>query len=225
MKFDENYYKNNTQDKDRPALWMYKRLWSRYCSNGPVLDFGCGVGHLSRRLSNHAQVYGLEINPFAKQQILLNAPTVRVLSSLDEIPDSTLSSIISLHVLEHISDQDLDNIGTHFNRILKSGGRSIFVMPDLNGKASLIKKDKWLALYDPTHINLKSAEDWYKYFEEKWGMKVIRNAADGYYDFPYERWNLLDIFRLVRTGIQFVLGRLILKHGDGEAVIFVLEKP
>lgn len=230
MQYDEKYYIANTQDRDRPALWFYERIWRRYCdvSAGPVLDFGCGVGYLARRLSDSTQVYGLEINPYAIEKIVNNAPDVKLVDNLGKILDSSLGSIISLHVLEHIPESELDAIGQQFLRVLRPGGRAVFAMPDLNGYSSKVKGRNWMAHRDPTHINLKGAEDWYRYFTERWQFKVVKYGADGYYDFPYGKSlfsrTLGDTLRVVRTGIQFCAGMLMLKPGDGEAVVFILEK-
>ena len=38
MEFDENYYEGNSQDRDRPALWFYQRIWKKYCGGKLVLD-------------------------------------------------------------------------------------------------------------------------------------------------------------------------------------------
>ena len=49
--YSEEYYRDNGQSGDRPALRWYTRLVRRYCGVGPYLDFGCGTGHLLRRLA------------------------------------------------------------------------------------------------------------------------------------------------------------------------------
>ena len=52
----------NGQAGDRPALRWYARLVRRYCGPGPYLDFGCGTGHLLRRLAAHGRAAGFEIS-------------------------------------------------------------------------------------------------------------------------------------------------------------------
>lgn len=228
MDFDENYYAGNAQDKDRPAMWFYERIWRRYCNKGPVLEFGCGVGFLARRLSRHTAVFGYEINPYALERFRINAPNAQPVTNLKEVATSSLGSIVSLHVLEHIPDEDLVSIGVQFRRMLCDGGRLLLVMPDCAGRAHALKGTAWLALTDKTHVNLKTADEWRDFFEGQWGFKVIHCCADGYYDFPYSKSMLSRVFhdglRAFRTAVQFLLGRLVLPVGDGEAVIFVLEK-
>ncbi len=227
MSYDEHYYQYNAQNHDRPALWFYARLWRHYCK-GPALEFGCGTGHFAHRLSAFSEVLGIEINPYAIRKICKNAPKVKLIPTLSDIDDTSIGSIVSLHVLEHIPNEQLDDIGIQFIRILRPRGRILITVPDLTGRAHSLKGNTWMGFRDSTHVNLKGADDWLKYFQEKWGVKVIKYGADGYYDYPYGRsmfdraWG--DIRRIFRTGLQFLLARIILSPGDGEAVIFVLEK-
>lgn len=227
MSFDQKYYESNSQNVDRPALAFYYRVWKKYCLFGPVLEFGCGVGHLARRLSRSTKTFGLEINQYALSELSHNAPNVEIISSLGELPCNSLGSIVSLHVFEHISDDDLSEIAAEFLRVLKPGGRVMIVVPDPAGRARDAKKDDWMGFRDATHINLKSAADWSRAFQG-WNFNVLVSAADGYYDFPYSRTLIGRIFsdgaRIFKTGIQFLLARLFLKPGDGEACIFILEK-
>lgn len=228
MKYDKNYYKSNSQSGDRPALWMYDRLWRRYLGKGPVLEFGCGVGFFARRLSNHDKVYALETNQFAFSQIQKIAPDANVITSTSCLKDHSIGSIVALHVFEHIPDDQLELIGIELNRILLPGGRILAVMPNLEGHAHRLKGKEWSAFTDPTHVNLKGAHAWHSLFEVQWKLHVVKSFADGYYDFPYGVSQLrsapADFLRAFRTLIQFLLARPLLNQGDGENVVFILEK-
>jgi SAM-dependent methyltransferase len=226
--YNKSYYQSNHQDRDRPALIMYHRLWRRYCCQGPVLDFGCGVGYFARRLQKHAAVYGLEINDFAREQLRLNAPGVRELSATTDIPAEYFGSITALHVFEHLTDTELESAGAEIVRMLKPEGRLLAVMPNVSGVAHHLKGANWSAFKDPTHINLKNAQSWSDMFQLNWGLRVTCVFADGYYDFPYGNTpyakTIGDATRMMRTMLQFVLARAILNKDDGENVIFVLQK-
>lgn len=228
MSYGEDYYKKNTQDRDRPALWMYERIWKKYLGQGPVLDFGCGLGHFARRISQYQQTFGLETNPFAVEHMRRKVPTVKLISSIAELPDNSLGSITALHVLEHITDEELASIGKEFTRTLKPLGRLLVVMPDLLGRAHALKGKEWSAFSDPTHINLKGSSGWRTFFENNWDLNLISCFADGYYDFPYSKTFFRslsgDAVRAAKTLVQFSLARPLLKSGDGENVIFILEK-
>lgn len=228
MIYDVNYYQTNGQDRDRPALLMYERLWRRYLAKGPVLEFGCGLGYFARRLARYTKVFGLETNPFALKRLQELAPEVQAVTTTETLPNHSIGSVTALHVFEHITDDDLVRIGAEFSRLLQPSGRILAVMPDLDGRAHALKGSSWSAFSDPTHINLKGAEDWRRLFEKQWSVDVVECFADGYYDFPYGSSRIRsapgDAFRAARTLIQFLAARPLLRHGDGENVVFILEK-
>lgn len=224
LNYDNSYYHGNQQDKDRPALALYQRLVRRYLPPGPVVDFGCGMGHLLRRLSSDRVAAGVEASDWAAAASQRNCPAAVVYSSLEEIPAASYAGIVSIHVIEHIDDEGLDAVLKQFRRVLQPGGRLLLVTPDATGWASRAKGAAWLALTDPTHINLKGCNAWGQLFL-KHGFTVLKEAADGLYDFPYppRTSRLVDIgLRGWPTLVQFIAGRLLLKVGTGESVIFVL---
>lgn len=110
---------------------------------------------------------------------------MQITSTTTDLLDNSIGSITALHVFEHIVDEDLSQIGVELTRLLKPGGRILAVMPDLDGRAHAMKQKSWSAYSDPTHINLKGASEWMRFFEERWGFDVVASFADGYYDFPY----------------------------------------
>jgi SAM-dependent methyltransferase len=185
MRYNKEYYSNNSQDGDRPALIMYEKLWRKYSGVGPVLEFGCGVGHFAKRLSKHAKVYGVETNTYALSAARQIAPKAKFLESMRDIPDNHLSSIVALHVFEHIEDALLVNIFQEMNCKLTVNGTVIAVMPNKFGGAHILKGKDWKAFSDPTHLNIKSAQEWENMFKTVWGLSIISSFSDGYYDFPY----------------------------------------
>ncbi|MEY2160052.1 MULTISPECIES: class I SAM-dependent methyltransferase [unclassified Rhodanobacter] len=222
--YDNSYYQGNQQDRDRPALALYQRLVRRYIPPGPVVDFGCGMGHLLKRLGRDRVAAGVEASEWASVASRQNCPASTVYRSLDEIPTAAYAGIVSIHVVEHIEDEGLAAVLAQFKRILQPGGRLLIVTPDATGWASRTKGTAWLALTDPTHINLKGHAAWRQLFLDH-GFTVLKEAADGLYDFPYppRKSRLIDIaLRGWPTIVQFIAGRLLLKAGTGESVIFLL---
>ncbi len=216
--YDDSYYQGNQQDRDRPALALYQRLVRRYLPSGPIVDFGCGMGHLLKRLSRDRIAAGVEASEWAAVASQRNCPASIVYRSLDEIPTASYAGIVSIHVIEHIDDEGLDAVLMQFKRILRPGGRLLIVTPDATGWASRVKGTAWLALTDPTHINLKGHAAWRQLFLSH-GFEVLKEAADGLYDFPYppRKSRRIDIgIRGWPTLLQFVAGRLLLKAGTGE---------
>ena len=86
--YDAAYYRANRQAGDRPALRWYTRLVRRYCTPGPgpYLDFGCGTGHLLRRLAAHGPAAGFEVSPWAADAARTTAPGAVVYERLADLP-------------------------------------------------------------------------------------------------------------------------------------------
>jgi SAM-dependent methyltransferase len=73
--FNEHDYEQRQLAGDRLALRWYARVLQRLRPNGGrLLDFGCGTGHLLKRLSAHFEAYGYDASPFARTQCRSTAP-------------------------------------------------------------------------------------------------------------------------------------------------------
>ncbi|WP_369934233.1 class I SAM-dependent methyltransferase [Xanthomonas tesorieronis] len=224
--FQQAYYDGNGQNGDRPALRLFTRLALRYIPSGSVLDFGCGPGFLLNHLRRHFKVAGVEASDWARAEAArrTGAP---IHASIGEIGDASLSGIVSIHVVEHIEDAPLEEILAEWFRVLRPGGRALVVTPDAGGVAARRKGADWIALTDPTHINLKTHRQWREVFKRA-GFFCVAEAADGLWDFPYilKRLGRAEVFLLGwPTLFQFVFARLVLPPGSGESTILVLQKP
>jgi SAM-dependent methyltransferase len=221
--YDEDYYRNNGQLGDRPALGFYVRLLRRYGASGPYLDFGCGTGHLVRRLSAHGPTSGFEVSPYSADQARRTAVGSPVYTSTAELPDATFGGLAAIHVLEHLDDAAAAEAVAAFRRTMLPSGRALVVMPDPAGRAHRLMGPRWMGFEDDTHINLKPHREW-RAFLENGGFAVVREGSDGLWNAPYRGLpRLLDA--AVHSGpalAQFLLGRLILPPGSGESSIFVL---
>lgn len=223
--YSADYYAGNGQGADRPALRLFARLARRYIKAGRLLDFGCGPGYFLRHLKSHFDACGVEISPWAREQAE-RANGVDVYESLDEVADASLHGIVSLHVVEHISDDGLYEVLGAWRRTLVPGGRALVVTPDAGGYAASLKANRWIALTDPTHVNLKSHCQWLHLFESH-GFRCIVACADGLWDFPY-RFKWLGRVEALLLGwptlLQFILAQPVIPPGRGESCIYVLEK-
>lgn len=222
-KYEEVYYSENGQDRDRPALLYFERLARRYIGAGAVLDFGCGAGHLLKRLSRHFDAVGVEASDWARESAA-NRTGRPVHASLGELGDASLQGIVSIHVVEHIPDEPLRQVLAEWRRVLKPGGVALVVTPDAADYASRVKADSWIALSDPTHVNLKAHQTWVGEFQSA-GFEVIAEGADGLWDFPYSIQRLGRLEVLLKgwpTLAQFIAGRIWLRPGSGESSVIVL---
>jgi SAM-dependent methyltransferase len=220
--FDENYYKSNKQAKDRVALVWYARIIKKAIPGGPSLDFGAGTGHLVKRLPMPR--YALEINESAKSAIGKNSPSTVLLKNLEEAVNSKIKFkiVTALHVVEHIADHDLVQVLTQFKKILAEDGIILISTPAKNGVAHLLKREKWLALTDETHINIKDFGDWEKLFQGS-DLRILSSFADGFYDFPYGKlWHPRNIKFMILTVFNLMSSVPFLNWNYGENNVFLL---
>ncbi|MEJ7844048.1 MAG: class I SAM-dependent methyltransferase [Acidimicrobiales bacterium] len=224
--YDAAYYAGNGQSGDRPALRWYVRMVRRYVGPGPYLDFGCGTGHLVRRLARHGPTSGFEISPYSAAAAQRTAPGCAVHVTLDDIPSASFSGLTAIHVLEHLDDETATSVLACWRRVLVAGGRALVVMPDPGGTARALAGEAWTGYQDPTHINLKTHEEW-RAFLVAAGFTVLREGSDGLWNVPYGRLpKLIDAGQhAVPSLVQFMAGRLFLKAGSGESAVFVVESP
>lgn len=92
-----------------------------------VLEVGCGQGHLTKRLADRGvDITGIDANPNAPEV----ADTDLVLHMRGEdlkFDDGAFDAIVSVHAIEHIPQ--LDRAVAEMARVLKSGGRALFIYP------------------------------------------------------------------------------------------------
>jgi SAM-dependent methyltransferase len=92
-----------------------------------ILEVGCGRGHLTKRLRDFgADAVGIDSNPHAA----VNAVTAGVSTMLAEslqFPKASFDKVVSVHAIEHIPD--IRGAFDEMARVLKPGGRALFVYP------------------------------------------------------------------------------------------------
>jgi SAM-dependent methyltransferase len=214
--YDEAYYEFNGQIGDRPALGWYTRLVRRYVGPGPYLDFGCGTGHLLRRLAAAAAqgssaagsgaagsgaagsgaagsaapsrvgAAGFEVSGFSAARARQTAPGCAVYTEMADLPDAHFGGLTAIHVLEHLDDSQVAAALNTWRRILRPGGRALVVLPDPAGRARELTGDDWAGFSDPTHINLKSHAAWRELLQAQ-GFTVLREGSDGLWNVPYSK--------------------------------------
>jgi SAM-dependent methyltransferase len=225
LEYDEEYYRFNGQADDRPALRYYTRLVRRYTADGPYLDFGCGTGHLVRRLSTLGPASGFEVSEYSAGQARRNAPGCAVHTDPADLPTASFGALTAIHVLEHLTDDVAAETLATWRRVLRPGGRALVVMPDPAGRGRRLAGEAWMGFADPTHINLKPHGQWREFLTDR-GFVVEREGSDGLWDVPYSRLpKLLDAgVHAVPAFVQFLSGRLLLRPGSGESSVLILRR-
>jgi len=225
-KFNKLYYKSNNQDKDRLGILFYYNVIKTNFRFSSFLDFGCGVGHLLKKIEKNKtikQIYGYEVNEYAVNEVNKNTKNVKVINSLDDIKEK-IDLATLLHVVEHINDEDLIKIFEKIKLKLTTKGRLLIATPAKNGLAHQYKKDKWIGFKDSTHINIKTHTQWINFFEKQ-NFKLIKSSSDGLWDFPYK--NLMFSIKFLKIMlimvVQIISGKLFLNYNQGETFLFILK--
>jgi SAM-dependent methyltransferase len=193
--YTEQYYATHGLAGDRIALWYYARLIRRLRrTGGRLLDFGCGTGHLLRRLSRHFEAYGYDASAEARNACRLTAPDAVILEEWQSLPLDSLDVVVALHTLEHLPHPRA-TMEALAQRLVR-GGLFLFVVPNPGGIGRRLKGREWFAYRDPTHCSLLSRGEWLT-LTRRTGFAVRWVRGDGLWDPPY--------IRLLPTGLQRVL--------------------
>jgi len=181
--FNEQYYEQSELAGDGLALRWYARVVQRLRPDGGrLLDFGCGTGHLLRRLSAHFEAYGYDASPFARTQCRSTAPDAVILEEWESLPAASLDIVVSLNTFEHVP-RPLPVMQGLAEKLV-SGGTLFFVVPNPGGLGHQLKGRGWFAYRDTTHVSLLTRAEWVM-LVRKAGLEVVRVRGDGLWDAPY----------------------------------------
>jgi SAM-dependent methyltransferase len=182
-RFGEDYYRRHGTSDDRIALWWYARLVRRLRpQGGRLLDFGCGTGHLLKRLAGHFDTWGYDPSPYARGECRITAPQAVVLDDWRTLAPGSLNVVVSLHCLEHVPDPQ--EVLEGLSERLARGGVFFAVVPNTAGLGRRMKGEKWFAYRDPTHCSLLSPKQWTMLFNRA-RLSVESVRGDGMWDAPY----------------------------------------
>lgn len=108
---------------------LLKFIGDRYIIEKRVLDFGCGIGRMTKPLAVFfEEVYGIDVVPWAIERAKQNCSQAqfRVYNGVSiPFPDDYMGLIVSWTVLQHIPIGEVGAIVGEFYRILRPGGKII----------------------------------------------------------------------------------------------------
>jgi SAM-dependent methyltransferase len=116
-----------------------------------ILDFGCGAGGwlLAMKRVGYRDLWGLEL---AYEHLKdLKANGIRIVQSVEELPEGALDCVRVHHVLEHLRDP-LQTLRV-LHAALRPGGSLLIGVPNFGSQSAQLLRDRWSALLLPFHLN------------------------------------------------------------------------
>ncbi len=226
--YDDQYYEVQQLSADRLALWWYARVVRRLRpQGGRLFEFGCGTGHLLKRLSAHFEAFGYDTAPFARMRARSTAPDAVILEEWESQPPASFDVVVSLHTLEHLA-RPLPTVQQLAAKLV-DGGMFFFVVPNPGGWGRRLKGRRWFAYRDATHVSLLSRGEWVM-LARKAGLEVISVRGDGMWDAPYVGIIPAAVQRLLfgapaALQVAWPVGRPFLPAALGECLVITTRKP
>ena len=121
--------------------------------NARILDVGCGVGLLLRRLVDAGYAHVDGVDPFVDADIAYRGRVLVRKAWLGDI-EGVYDLIMFHHSLEHIADQA--ETMRHVARLLAPGGHCLIRIPTVSSYAWEEYRDRWVQLDAPRHLYLHS---------------------------------------------------------------------
>ncbi len=146
--YNEEYFSSRNTTID-PYL---KEVFINYVlsKKGINLDVGCGTGEYIKFFKNIGyNIIGIDFSSYAaKVSNQINASALAI-----PFKDNTFDSIYSIHVVEHLTHNELIKFLKEAKRVLKKNGRIFIVAPNKYAIGKLLSKNLF---EDPSHINIPS---------------------------------------------------------------------
>jgi SAM-dependent methyltransferase len=98
----------------------------RDAGGGPVVDVGCGPGHVTAELSElGVDAFGVDLSPGMIEVARRDHPGLRFeigsMTDLD-LPADSVAGVLAWWSLIHIPDDEMPTVFGHFHRVLRPGG-------------------------------------------------------------------------------------------------------
>lgn len=104
--------------------WLLERVAAE--APGPILEIGCGPGHVAAFLSDHgAEAEGLDISPEMIAVAAARHPKLRFsVGDFSALPfaDASLGGLVAFYALVHLEVEALGPVLAEVSRVLRPGG-------------------------------------------------------------------------------------------------------
>jgi SAM-dependent methyltransferase len=116
-----------------------------------VLDAGCGSGvYVNYMRAKNIKAWGIDFSGEASRI------SGQINASVFKMPftDNSFDIVLSVHTIEHLTDEGLNNFLAECRRVLKNNGRLFIMTPNGISPGRIILGRKWFP--DPSHINIQN---------------------------------------------------------------------
>ncbi|NOT55539.1 MAG: class I SAM-dependent methyltransferase [Deltaproteobacteria bacterium] len=181
-----------------------------------VLDFGCGEGWSTLAYArNGAAVYSFDISSESVRNLIHDATRAGVASCIHPAvmaaealgyPDEAFDLVLGVSILHHV---DLDCVGAEIARVLKPGGRALFIEPLSHNW--LLQLFRWLtpARRTPTEqpMSVEQIQQFGKHFGEArfQGHALLSTFSQGLLWATGSKWIFLKSLLVTEAIDQWLL--------------------
>jgi ubiquinone/menaquinone biosynthesis C-methylase UbiE len=156
IEYQDLYKKINKNWND--SVSIYKSIVSKLVTSDTVImEAGCGFSNLYTEEYKRAKhVIGVDISKeYLEMNDLIKEKIVSDLSSIPMIKDNSVDLIISSWVFEHLETPE--KVISEFGRVLKPGGRAVFLTPNALNYVVMINKviPHWFRVWAATKLGGK----------------------------------------------------------------------
>lgn len=212
--FDKDYFKNYKEQSFKWEFWS--SIAKKYTNKDSfILELGCTYGYLFKHLEDYKNLYGIDISKHAinVSKSLNHTANFQVMDVQDlKFKPKTFDLIIAIDVLEHLPDPKKGI--KEISKVLKPLGILIITTPNPDSYSHRIKKKKWFAYNDQTHISIHNKDYWLNLLKEN-NFKIKKSTTIDLFDFPY----LTKLARLLNLILYKLKSPFLKKIGDNSAII------
>ncbi len=153
--------------------------------HGKICEIGCGPGQIARYLQDRGvNMCGIDLSRemvnWAKR-LNSDIPFQRGDMRALEMPDASLSGIVSFYAIIHLKREDVPRALSEMHRVLKPGGR---LLASFHGGEGELHRDEWYDMPVSIDISLFDREEMAWYLQAA-GFEVERLVDREPYEFEY----------------------------------------
>ena len=120
-----------TFDKGRTKVWkaICEYLQNEINQNSTVLDLGCGYCDFVNQISA-SKKYAVDSNPESQQYCGKDVEFLQSSVKSLNLQSNSVDVVFASNLLEHFSDDELQQVLSEIDRVLKDRGRLILIQPN-----------------------------------------------------------------------------------------------